>query len=229
MSYESERDRTRGNLPAMVNTALGAASACWSNLNGAGIFESDRCSAIADMLISDLDEYIDNKVQEKYEVSRAKRKAIEREAIERDGGECRHPEVRRTPGDDVDWACVVCDARFRPGGDPAMAIDVTRSVQEWANEGHAEPDPVDDDDGTYLAAKLHSGTFRRLWALGEARRQCEGLRASTLGGGNRPLRAREIMDVAEWLLDVPDDDDDASDEVQGQTKFDYKDGKVTPA
>jgi len=38
----------------LIFQALGAASACWNNLEGAGVFESDRCKAIGDELIERL-------------------------------------------------------------------------------------------------------------------------------------------------------------------------------
>lgn len=43
----------RGEDPvaSVVGQALGAASACWDNLSGAGVFESDRCKAILDAVL----------------------------------------------------------------------------------------------------------------------------------------------------------------------------------
>lgn len=35
-----------------VMRAMGAASACWENLEGAGVFESDRCKKIGEELIA---------------------------------------------------------------------------------------------------------------------------------------------------------------------------------
>lgn len=40
------------DLEQAVFTALGAASSCWENLEGAGVFESDRCKNIGDQLIA---------------------------------------------------------------------------------------------------------------------------------------------------------------------------------
>lgn len=39
-------------LEEAVFQALGAASACWDNLEGAGVFESDRAKAIGDALMA---------------------------------------------------------------------------------------------------------------------------------------------------------------------------------
>jgi len=41
-------------LEDLVFQALGAASACWANLEGAGVFESDRAKAIGDELLERL-------------------------------------------------------------------------------------------------------------------------------------------------------------------------------
>lgn len=38
------------DIKEWVGQALGAASACWSDLEGAGVFDSTRCAAIADAL-----------------------------------------------------------------------------------------------------------------------------------------------------------------------------------
>ena len=40
-----------GELDSAVMESLGSASACWENLSGAGVFESDRCAAIGDRLL----------------------------------------------------------------------------------------------------------------------------------------------------------------------------------
>lgn len=42
---------TATDIEEAVFQALGAASACWENLEGAGIFESTRCKQIGDELI----------------------------------------------------------------------------------------------------------------------------------------------------------------------------------
>lgn len=39
-----------------VFQALGAASACWENLAGAGVFDSTRCRDIGEALLAKLDE-----------------------------------------------------------------------------------------------------------------------------------------------------------------------------
>lgn len=44
-------DRTPESLSEAVQVAGGAFSACWSNLSGAGIFESDRALEVSDALI----------------------------------------------------------------------------------------------------------------------------------------------------------------------------------
>jgi hypothetical protein len=41
-------ERGEDVLATVVGQALGAASACWENLSGAGVFESTRCAAILD-------------------------------------------------------------------------------------------------------------------------------------------------------------------------------------
>lgn len=40
------------DLEEAVFTSLGAASACWEDIAGAGVFESDRCKQIGDGLVA---------------------------------------------------------------------------------------------------------------------------------------------------------------------------------
>lgn len=51
-SLREEIDRHGGDLPAAVGMVIGAASSCWTNLKGAGVFESDRAAALVDLLLS---------------------------------------------------------------------------------------------------------------------------------------------------------------------------------
>jgi hypothetical protein len=53
--FQPEHD---GSLPlaTAVFQALGAASACWDNLEGAGVFESERARAVGDALLAFLRE-----------------------------------------------------------------------------------------------------------------------------------------------------------------------------
>lgn len=51
-SLREEIDRHGGDLPSAVGLVIGAASSCWTNLAGAGVFESDRASALIDLLLS---------------------------------------------------------------------------------------------------------------------------------------------------------------------------------
>ncbi len=51
-SLREEIDRHDGSLPTAVGMIIGAASSCWSNLSGAGVFESQRASALVDLLLS---------------------------------------------------------------------------------------------------------------------------------------------------------------------------------
>lgn len=56
-------DQLRGNraaLQAQVQQAVGAASTCWSHLDGAGEFDSDRAGTIADALMTIIDRYADS-------------------------------------------------------------------------------------------------------------------------------------------------------------------------
>lgn len=44
-------DNDKKDLETVVFVAIGAATACWENLSGAGLFESDRAKEIADELV----------------------------------------------------------------------------------------------------------------------------------------------------------------------------------
>jgi len=44
-------ERDQKDLETLVFTALGAASSCWENLEGAGVFESTKCKEIGDELV----------------------------------------------------------------------------------------------------------------------------------------------------------------------------------
>lgn len=48
---DTDHDQEEMNLRSAVFQALGAASACWDNLTGAGVFESDRACAIGERLL----------------------------------------------------------------------------------------------------------------------------------------------------------------------------------
>ena len=48
INYEND---IRRNISETVNEAVGSASTCWSNLTCAGIFESEKASAVAEDLI----------------------------------------------------------------------------------------------------------------------------------------------------------------------------------
>ena len=47
----SPRERDPQTLEEVVFQALGAASACWESLEGAGVFQSDRAKTIGDEVI----------------------------------------------------------------------------------------------------------------------------------------------------------------------------------
>lgn len=50
-SVRAELDRFDGQLQGEVGFIVGAASSCWSDLAGAGVFESERASALVDLLV----------------------------------------------------------------------------------------------------------------------------------------------------------------------------------
>ena len=54
-------DKEPESLSEAVFIALGGASACWDNLIGAGIFESDRAKEIGDRLIQWINENYEQK------------------------------------------------------------------------------------------------------------------------------------------------------------------------
>lgn len=46
------------DMETKINVAIGEASSCWSNLSGAGVFDSTRAVAIAERLLSDVRAYL---------------------------------------------------------------------------------------------------------------------------------------------------------------------------
>lgn len=53
MTFEFKMDSEgQLTLDSAVYQALGAASACWDNLEGAGEFQSDRCKEVGDKLLA---------------------------------------------------------------------------------------------------------------------------------------------------------------------------------
>lgn len=46
------------SLEQAINMAIGAASACWDNLEGAGVFQSDRARDISDALVELIRDYV---------------------------------------------------------------------------------------------------------------------------------------------------------------------------
>lgn len=50
-----EFDRYEGfTIESAVHQALGAASVCWENMSGTGVFQSDRAVEIAEALLSEI-------------------------------------------------------------------------------------------------------------------------------------------------------------------------------
>lgn len=45
---------TESELRVKITEAIGAGSACWDNLRGAGVFESERAAQVAQTLIGDV-------------------------------------------------------------------------------------------------------------------------------------------------------------------------------
>lgn len=50
-SVHAEIERHGGGIETAIGIVVGAASACWSNLEGAGKFQSQRASALVDVLM----------------------------------------------------------------------------------------------------------------------------------------------------------------------------------
>lgn len=53
-----EAIQTADTLEEAVYISIGAASACWDNLRGAGTFESERAKTIADTLLELVRDYV---------------------------------------------------------------------------------------------------------------------------------------------------------------------------
>lgn len=51
------------SLDEWVGQALGAASSCWSNLRGAGVFQSEQCAEVLDALMAHLNEVINGVIE----------------------------------------------------------------------------------------------------------------------------------------------------------------------
>lgn len=56
-------DRPPAGLSEAVQVAVGGASACWENLGGAGVFQSDRALEISDALIAWIEDNYVTKVE----------------------------------------------------------------------------------------------------------------------------------------------------------------------
>lgn len=48
------------DLETAVFESLGAASACWDNLEGAGVFQSERCKEVGDQLLERIKQEVGN-------------------------------------------------------------------------------------------------------------------------------------------------------------------------
>lgn len=59
-------------LEEAVGQALGAASGCWENLEGAGVFDSTRCKAVLDWLLAYLGDWAEDIRREATEATVAK-------------------------------------------------------------------------------------------------------------------------------------------------------------
>jgi hypothetical protein len=67
-------------LSEAVGQALGAASACWENLAGAGVFDSTRCIEIHEWLMAYLSDWADKIRKEANEAPAAKIEAVRQAA-----------------------------------------------------------------------------------------------------------------------------------------------------
>jgi hypothetical protein len=52
------------SMPSTIRAAIGAASMCWSDMTGKGVFESERALQIADELMANVDAYAAERVAE---------------------------------------------------------------------------------------------------------------------------------------------------------------------
>lgn len=50
--------RSADTLEEAVGLSIGAASTCWDNLDGAGVFESERAAAITEELVELVRDYV---------------------------------------------------------------------------------------------------------------------------------------------------------------------------
>lgn len=71
------------SLAEAVGQSLGAASACWENLAGAGVFDSTRCSEIYEWLMAYLSDWGDEIRKQANEATAAKTRAAIADEIAR--------------------------------------------------------------------------------------------------------------------------------------------------
>jgi hypothetical protein len=71
------------SLGEAVGQSLGAASACWENLAGAGVFESTRCGEIHEWLMAYLSDWADEIRKQANEATAAKTRAAIADEIAR--------------------------------------------------------------------------------------------------------------------------------------------------
>lgn len=50
--------RSADTLEEAIGLSIGAASSCWDNLEGAGVFESERAAAITEELVELVRDYV---------------------------------------------------------------------------------------------------------------------------------------------------------------------------
>lgn len=67
MAYNGEKQSVDDLIAEKIFQSLGAASTCWDNLSGAGVFESTRAKEIGEQLVKDLDKLYGQKFGSMFE------------------------------------------------------------------------------------------------------------------------------------------------------------------
>lgn len=109
-------ERGEDPLQAVVFTALGAASVCWDNMAGAGVFDSDRAKEIGDAVVAWLRTNPDPNTGMPIILPNEPEPVIEKtwKALDTPPGGCGASTVWHGPGSDRDHVHVCTKEEHRP-------------------------------------------------------------------------------------------------------------------
>jgi hypothetical protein len=80
LPHHSTEEMTRQALTEIVGMGIGAASVCWEDMSGTGIFQSDRAAHLVDEIMRAVEQHVDRSITEHMLIQREKDALIENEA-----------------------------------------------------------------------------------------------------------------------------------------------------